>query len=132
MPVRVQHVSLEEERIGIVLLAPIVIANLLEGLPHSAADAEIPAVSSQGNVLKRIPKVLSKRWILQKAPVFVFAQECVSANRFGGTRGLARLSPQNGDAGGQNDDPRRSGSHGLTCLTLRSGPRRCSRRETVP
>src|SRR5580658_2462398 len=132
MPVRVQHESLQEERIGIVLLSPTIVANLLEGLAHSAADAEIPAVSSQGNVLQRIPKVLSKRCILQKAPVFVFAQESVSANRFGGTRGLARLSPQNGDAGGQNDDPRSSGSHGPISLRLRSGSRRCIRRETVP
>src|SRR5580658_743717 len=118
MPVRVQHVSFKEEGIRIRLFAPVIVANLLEGLPHSAADAEVPAVSSQGNVLQRIPEVLPERWIFQKAPVFVFAQESVSANRYGGTCRLVRLRVRNGDRSGQAKNPPRSGSHHPIFLRL--------------
>src|ERR1700733_9722631 len=100
MPVRVQHESFEVKRIGIRLFSPIIVADLLQDLASPAADAEVPAVRSQGNVLQRIPGVLPERWILQKAPVFVFAQKSVGANRFRGTGWLVRLCPRNGDRSG--------------------------------
>src|SRR5580692_5586930 len=111
MPVRVQHVSFEVKRIGIRLFSPIIDADLLQDLTSPAADAEVPAVRAQGNVLQRIPEVLPERSVLQKAPVFIFAQKSVSANRFRGTGGLVRLRLRDGDRGGQAEDPLRSGPH---------------------
>src|SRR5690242_3833643 len=111
MPVRVQHVSFEVKRIGIVLSAPIVVADLLQHLARPAADAEVPAVRSQANVFQRIPGVLPERWVFQKAPVLVFAQKSVGANRFGVTRGLVRLRMQSRNRSRQRDDPCESGSH---------------------
>src|SRR5580658_8843131 len=110
MPVRVQHVSFEVKRIGIRLFSPIIVADLLQDLTSPATDAEVPAVWSQGNVLQRIPEVLPERWVLQKAPVFVFAQESVGANRFRGTDGLGRLRLRSGNRSGHANDPPRTGS----------------------
>src|SRR5580658_3747240 len=113
MPVRVQHVSFEVKRIGIRLFSPIIIADLLQDLASPAADAAVPAVASQGNVLQRIPEVPPERWVPQKAPVFVFAQKSVGANRFRGTGGLVRLRLRSGNCSGHAKDPPRSGSHYL-------------------
>src|SRR5579864_4298572 len=132
MPVRVQYVSLEKEGIGITLFAPVIIANLLQSLAHSAADAEVPAVSSQRNVLQRIPGVLSEQWVLQKAPVFVFAQKSVGANRFRGTRALFRLRINGPNRNGQSKSAHGRGSQRLTSPRLWSGSRRCIRPETEP
>src|SRR5262249_24106457 len=81
MPVRMQYVSLEVKLVGVILLAPIIVANLLQDLARPADDTEIPASGSEWNVLQRIPGILPERSVLQKAPVFVFAQKSVGANR---------------------------------------------------
>src|SRR5579864_4226227 len=73
MPVCVQHVALEEERVGVRLLAPVIIADPLEGLSCLAADCEEPAVAFQRNVLQRVPDILPKRRVLQKTPIFGFS-----------------------------------------------------------
>ena len=73
-PVCVQHVALEEEGVGVRLLAPVIIADPLEGLSCLAADREEPAFAPQRNVFQRVPDILPKRRILQKAPIFVFSQ----------------------------------------------------------
>src|SRR5579864_236341 len=59
-PVCVQHVSFEEEGVGVRLLAPVIIADLLEGLPCLAADRQEPAFMSQRNVFQRVPDILPK------------------------------------------------------------------------
>ena len=73
MPVRVQHVSLKEEAVGISLFAPIIVADSLEDLARLAAYSEEPVVMSQGNILEPIPRVLPQRWVLQEAPILIFA-----------------------------------------------------------
>src|SRR5580700_10444292 len=97
MPVGVQHVSFEEEGVGIVLFSPIVIAYLLEGLARLAANGEKPAVRSEPDVFDGIPEVLTKREVFQKAPVFVFAHQAVGANRLAGIDSLAGLCVGDGN-----------------------------------
>src|SRR5262249_51837212 len=132
VPVCVQHVSLEIKLIGVVLFAPIVVTNLLQNLTHPTANAEVPAVPSKGNVLQGIPEIPPERCVLQKAPVFAFAQKRVDANRFGGTWGPVRLGLQSRNRGCQRNDPSQGGSHSATSPQPGNESRRCIPPETGP
>jgi hypothetical protein len=111
VPIHVQHVSFEEEGVGIVLLAPIVISDLLEGFARLTADGEEPALWSEADIFDGVPEVLAKRGVFQKAPIFVFAHQAVGAKRLAGIGRLVGLCVRNGNRGCQCEYPEQSGSH---------------------
>jgi len=85
--------------------------DLLEGFARLAANGEEPALRSEPDIFDGVPEILTKRGIVQKAPVFGFAQKAVSANRLAGIGRLIDLCVGDGNRRGQYEYSQKSGSH---------------------
>lgn len=77
MPVRVQHVTLEEKRVHVPLFPPVVVADLLESFADFTAEADITRLTVKRDVFDRIPEIGAQRRIGQETPVVVFAQQVI-------------------------------------------------------
>jgi hypothetical protein len=77
MPVRVQHVPLEEKRIHVPLFSPVVISDLLESFTDFPTETDVARLAAKRDVLDRIPEIRALRWVGQETPVVVFAQQIV-------------------------------------------------------
>src|SRR5260370_8456 len=77
MPVRLQHVPLEEKRVHVPLFSPVVVSDLLESLTDFAAETDVARLAPKRDVFDRVPEIGAQRRVGQETPVVVFAQQIV-------------------------------------------------------
>src|SRR5277367_2656890 len=78
MPVRVQHVPLEQKRVHVPLFSPVVVSGLLERFTDFAAETDVTRLTAKPDVFDRIPEVRAQRRVGQETPVVVFAQQIIA------------------------------------------------------
>src|ERR1700761_1464865 len=80
MPVRMQHIPLEEKRVPVPLLAPVVVSDLLESFTDFAAQTDVARLAAKRDVFDRIPEIGAQRRVGQETPVVVFAQQIIGSD----------------------------------------------------
>ena len=81
MPVRVQHVPLEEKRVHVPLFSPVIVSDLLESFTDFAAETDVAGLAAKRDVFDRIPEIGAQRRVGQETPVVVFAQQIIGPDR---------------------------------------------------
>ena len=81
MKIETKHVALEKEAIPVWLLSPVVVARLFPNLAGFTSYGQVPVVSvvAQADILNGVPEVVAERRILKETPIFVTAEQLVTA-----------------------------------------------------